>query len=137
MTRLPGWRAALAAEIERHRRLPFAWGENDCVLFAADCVTAVTGEDPAAEIRGRYRTAIGARRLLKKLGDDLPVGITARFDSIHPSRARIGDLALTPSADASFTEGALGIVTGAVVTVVAPNGLGAVPLSSAIAAWRV
>ena len=59
------------------------------------------------------------------------------FEHVHPSRARIGDLALTPSADASFTEGALGIVTGAVVTVVAPNGLGAVPLSSAIAAWRV
>lgn len=137
MTRLLGWRAALAAEIERHRRLPFIWGENDCVLFAADCVKAMTGEDPAGEIRGRYRTAIGATRLLRRRGGSLADLVGFGFDPVHPSRARVGDLALTPSADASFTEDALGIVTGAVVTVVAPNGLGAVQLSSAIAAWRV
>lgn len=38
----------------------FAWGERDCGLFVADWVGLVTGRDPAADLRGRYRDADGA-----------------------------------------------------------------------------
>lgn len=49
-------------------RQPFAWGQADCSLFMADWVRYVRGIDPAAPLRGRYRTAIGAARHIRRLG---------------------------------------------------------------------
>ena len=47
---------------------PFAWGVQDCCLWGADWVRLATGRDPAAGWRGRYRTAIGAARLVTRRG---------------------------------------------------------------------
>lgn len=40
---------------DARRSVPFAWGSNDCRLFAADAVQAMTGVDHAAELRMRDR----------------------------------------------------------------------------------
>ncbi|KOX49930.1 hypothetical protein ADL19_19715 [Streptomyces purpurogeneiscleroticus] len=47
---------------------PFSWGVSDCWLLAADWCRARRGVDPAARVRGRYRTALGAARLARRLG---------------------------------------------------------------------
>jgi hypothetical protein len=47
---------------------PFVWGERDCCLWAADWIKARTGRDPAEGFRGRYRTRLGAHRLVRRLG---------------------------------------------------------------------
>lgn len=137
MKRQPGWRAALAAEVERHRRMELVPGQHDCALFAADCVKAMTGEDPAAPFRGRYKTFRGGAMVLRRSGEtDLMTFLSRRFQPIMPARAAIGDIALVPSPDPDAGV-ALGVVTGAAITVLAPVGLGVVPLATAIAAWRV
>lgn len=47
---------------------PFAWGRNDCALWAGALVLARTGFDPAADLRGRYDSAFGCRRLVMAAG---------------------------------------------------------------------
>lgn len=54
MMRLPDWDVRLAAFIEARRNMPFAWGTNDCAMFAGDAVIAITGRDPFADWRGTY-----------------------------------------------------------------------------------
>jgi hypothetical protein len=49
-------------------RAGFAWGERDCLLWLAGWAREVTGRDGGAEWRGRYRTAIGCARVLKRSG---------------------------------------------------------------------
>lgn len=52
--RIEGWEARLAGLVEARRRVPFAWGTNDCISFASDAVLALTGVDPLAQWRGTY-----------------------------------------------------------------------------------
>lgn len=68
LTRLPDWDRRLARVTEKHLTLPGAWGESDCLLTVADAVEAVTGQDPAARIRGKYSSEIGAAKLMRRRG---------------------------------------------------------------------
>lgn len=68
LPRRAGWPEHLHACIAARLGQPFAWGRHDCCLFAADCVAAITGADPAADLRGRYATASSAQRLLVAFG---------------------------------------------------------------------
>lgn len=72
--------------------MPFAWGSNDCCLFAADCVKAVTGRDPAADLRGAYSDAAGAARMLAKLGGVDGIADQRACDAVPPSLAQPGDI---------------------------------------------
>lgn len=54
-------------------RRPFADGTNDCVLTVADWVLANGHPDPAAPFRGRYRTALGRERIVRREGGMLAV----------------------------------------------------------------
>lgn len=58
----------LGAFLERMATQRFVDGHHDCVLTVADWVLACTDHDPAAPFRGRYRTALGRERLLRRLG---------------------------------------------------------------------
>ncbi len=77
--------------------MPFQWGGNDCCLFACDAIVAITGRDPVAKTyRGKYQTALGAKRLLDRNGG--PEGIAAKvcvklgFQEINPLLAQRGDV---------------------------------------------
>jgi hypothetical protein len=127
LQRLPGWRSRLYASIEAHRRYPFQFGSHDCCILCADGVLAMTGVDVAAPFRGRYDDAASALRRLREAGYDDQVALAAdNFAEVHIAQARVGDLAAVPN-DESWAM-ALGIVTGAVITIFAPDGIGSVPL---------
>lgn len=104
------WEAALAAWIAECEGKPHAYGEHDCLLFPSGAALAMTGEDPAAEVRGRYCTKAGAARALLADGEakghtgTLEAAIDARFEAVPTSFARRGDWALH--------EGAIGVVVG-------------------------
>lgn len=127
LRRLPGWRSRLSAAIEAHRRFPFQFGEHDCCILVADAVLAMTGVDLAASFRGTYDNAAGALRRLREAGYDDQVALAAaHFEEIPIAFARVGDLAAVPN-DESWAM-ALGVVTGPVIAIFAPNGIGSVPL---------
>ncbi len=47
---------------------PMQWGHDDCALWCANIHKAALGYDAVAGFRGRYRTRIGARRVLGRQG---------------------------------------------------------------------
>jgi hypothetical protein len=70
MKRCHDWPEKLAAFIESRRHKPFAWGSNDCCMFPADGVAAITEPaiDLAAAWRGKYGDDFGAVRLIAEAG---------------------------------------------------------------------
>ena len=90
--RLPDWPERLIEFIEARRARAFSWGSNDCALFYADAVLAMTGEDRAKPWRG-YKTARGAAARITKAGGlralvesagvtEKPVGFAQRGDGV-------------------------------------------------------
>lgn len=137
MRRRLDWIKQLTAVVEHARDTPFAWGTHDCALFAANCVLAMTGVDFAAEFRGTYDSAEGARRALR--GPLEPV-LTARLGPPCPRGfAGRGDVVLVdPSKENTFGP-AVGIVglSGLSIYVVAEDGLGELPITRALKAWKI
>lgn len=129
---------AYAALIRDARRKPFAWGSHDCVLFAASAVRVRTGRDALAELglsatwtneeeavaavaaAGGYRFA-----LTRIFGEPVPI-----------LRARIGDLALANDPERGGRE-LMSVVHAGFLLVPSMRGLFSMPLSTAVAAWRV
>ena len=119
----------------RHR--PFAWGEADCVRFAAGWVALVTGRDPVAATAGRYAGCREALRLMVAATGSADL-VTATSVILGPPLdvpliARLGDVVVI----ATTAGPALGLCAGAEVAAPGPAGLVSRPLTSIIAAWRI
>lgn len=115
-------------------RTPYAWGAHDCAIFAADCVRAMTGEDLAAEFRGRYADEAGARDVLSALGCEGVADLAGRFlPEIPTIEARRGDVVMIDGEHGPF----LAIVDGRTAVGPALRGLSHTPVSLARRAWRV
>ena len=136
--RRPDWPERLAETVASARERPFAWGRHDCALFAADCVLAMTGYDPAAPFRGRYSTARGAARSIRRVTGAREIGV-AFGDALlgprltSPMLAQRGDLVLVPTPEGP----AFGVVLPLGVMVVAERGLVEYPLTAALVGWRI
>lgn len=128
------WGTALAEYLEWCKDKPFVWGKHDCCLFAANAVVAMGGQDYAAEFRGKYTTAIGSARALKKYGQgDIASTLTAKLGQpCARLQARRGDFALLENDG----NPALGIVFNG-VWYVGLNGLIKLPLNAASTFWSV
>lgn len=133
-TRRSDWEQRLHAYLVENRGAVFAWGITDCALFAAGAVEAMTGDDPAAAYRGKYRTAAGSAKALVKFGaGTLEATIDAAFEPIGRAFARRGDLVMY--------DGAVGICVGGDALFVGEEGGAAglvrVPRVQWSKAWRV
>jgi hypothetical protein len=135
MTRVEHWERLLAAAIDTARAKPFVWGVHDCPTFAFDVRMILTGgEDIAALWRGRYTTALGGARVMRRLGwaslEDMGRALLG-----EPRRsvliAQRGDIVL---ADTGL---GFGICTGASAVGMAPEGLVNVPLTSCRLFWPI
>lgn len=133
MKRLRDWQSRLDAVISARRGAPFAWGTNDCALFACDCAIAVTGSDPADGLRGQYKTDQGATRLMKRNGGMEAIADSRLGDRIAPLMAQVGDVGMI------YMEGRpmLAVCVGSHWLAPGPDGLVAMPISAASTAWRV
>ena len=58
------WVSALEKEIVRYQTAPFKWGENDCLIFVADCIKAMTDFDFMEPWRGKYTNEDEAASLM-------------------------------------------------------------------------
>lgn len=81
--------------LQRHAR-GFLWGWRDCALWAADCTRAVTGRDPAADLRGTYYSGLQAARVIKAAGGLHALAAARIGPPIQPHQALDGDVALVP-----------------------------------------
>lgn len=138
--RLSDWRERLDAEIQRKATTAFAWGVNDCCLFACDLVLAMTGIDYAAKFRGRYSTPLGAARTLRDVAGvvslpDLLDKLAAEepWQEIEPARAQSGDWTLA-FGDFGPT---LAIRFGALIATPGMVGVDLVPASRSLRAWAL
>jgi hypothetical protein len=116
----------------------FEWGSWDCLLFPADWARLATGKDPAQAYRGRYRTKLGALRLLGRAGG-LPVLSAAQMTAVgfeaapEPLRGDVGVvLAMTDRGPSPM--GA--ICTGPMWAVLGGRGL-IMARYEHLAAWRI
>lgn len=82
--------------LNRWQAARFEWGRCDCVLAVADYVAAVTGRDPAEDLRLTYGSAGECQRMTRFFTD--PMGVVApRMDAIGLPRTqapRRGDVGL-------------------------------------------
>lgn len=138
MTRYEDWPARLVGVIDAAAGKPFAWGEHDCCLFACDCIKAMTGEDPAAPFRGKYRSRGEAVRALRDYAgtlEDVARQIAEEYDAppITEGRAFRGDLALVET----VLGDALAIHYGGALFTTAADGLARLPIFHARLHWAV
>jgi hypothetical protein len=137
LTRFEDWPLRLTAFVEGATHTPFAWGRHDCCLFAADAVAAITGVDPASELRGRYHNPNSAARLSVRRGgfEKMVADLAARHGmaALRPLQAQRGDVMLVDTEAGP----ALGVCLGGKIACAAPLGLSWLPLTAARRAWRV
>jgi hypothetical protein len=132
LKRLRDWQSRLDRCIRERRLMPFAWGSNDCALFAAACVDAVVGQDLAADLRG-YSSEAEAQQIIEAHGG-LEAIVTARLgEPVAPMLARVGDVGLV----AVQTGECLAVCGGYHWHAPGPNRMMTLPLDAARVAWRV
>ena len=136
LVRLPDWPLRLEALLAARQQQPFAWGSQDCALFAADCVQALTGVDVAPPALRRHRTPRAALRSLRAHGGLHGIAQAALGTPIDPALAGVGDVLLTrPSAQAHHPM--LAVCNGATAIAPGPHGLVSLSLAQVSHAWRV
>ncbi len=127
------WPELLADFIASRATIPFAWGSQDCCLFAADAVAVITGVELAARWRDQYADARSAARLLKEGGGVAAIAQDALGGAIAPLTARRGDVLALDAGNGP----SLGVCVGSMVAVPGFAGLVYFPLTAATTAWRV
>lgn len=134
MKKRKDWRPRLRSYLTEADK-PFAYGTFDCGAFAGGAVEAMTGENPHAQIAGRYTTLTGALRVIRKMGYKDHIAFAASFgeELNNPLAAQFGDIAVVEGEDGP----ALGVVTGPHIAVLSPAGGHKVPLTAIKRAFRV
>lgn len=119
--------------------MPFQWGLSDCAMLVFDVVRAVTGKDPAPDLRGAYSTADQALALMRDLRG-LGGICAARFGAeIEPKDMQNGDVALLkrPVCEGETSEcGALGFYWRGLIVAQADEAIAYLQLDAVKRAWR-
>jgi hypothetical protein len=128
--RISSWEEALSEYIATKRDEPFEYGVNDCCLFAAGAVEAITGEDPMPEFRGKYDSLKTSLQVIKDIGaGTLEATMDSKFSEVEIGQAQRGDLA--------FLDGSVGVVMGGFAYFVSDDGLERVNRSLWDKCWGV
>ena len=132
-TKLQDWQVRFEAFIKARRALPFAWGSNDCAIFAADCVQAITGQDPAPAGLRSHATEKQAARSLERHGGLVGIATAALGEPVPISQACVGDVVLCKSGKRDM----LAICNGSTALAPSAQGLVSVGMDDASMCWRV
>lgn len=120
------------ALVDRIYLRPFEWGVSDCCTRACDVFAALHGVDPMAPLRGRYKTRLGALRLIRRMGGwQAMTEALAAQAGLVPGGAAQGDLGLVETGRGP------GLAVRALHGWAAPLDNGVVILPRALASWGV
>ena len=122
------WPSQLAQFLTEREGMPFAWGTNDCVTFAADWVRLATGRDV---FTAEHDSALSAAREIEKRGGLLKA-VTAVLGEPTEGAQR-GDVALIDMEGRD----ALGVGQGIYVAGPGEHGLMLVDRDQIKASWRL
>lgn len=130
------WRSNLFAFFKEVKRMPYDKNSNNCAQFVASAYVIMRDDDPFKPYR-KYKTLEGQLRAVKKAGFDTHIDLFASFLTAydHPTQSQVGDIAVFETDDAIGY--ASGIVIGERVFVLREDGLGTVPLNTALKAFKV
>jgi hypothetical protein len=131
--RLHDWQLQLERFTRERSAIPFAWGTNDCAIFASDAVMAMTGVDPAPADLRLHRTAKEACRAIQSHGGLAAIATGVLGAPVPVAFAGVGDVVLVKAGKRD----ALAICNGSVALMPSPIGLVAVSLEGAAHAWKV
>lgn len=130
MVRLENWPMLLGRYLKETKDKPFKWGENDCILFAAKGLEAITGQNLYAEYV--YETEDQAKEILEN-HNGLAGLISKHLGPGHRNfkKAHRGDLVMM-----KLPQPTLGIVddSGQRIAAISQDGHVRLPLNKA---WRV
>lgn len=125
---------ALTAYLDDRLTRPFDWGHraNDCISFFTGAVKVQNGRDLPRELGVDWTTAIGARRVLNRLG-----GVEALGDRL----LKPVPLATAMRGDGAMVMGERGpimmVVEGETLAGPGPNGAMRLPRSAALRCWSI
>ncbi len=140
LQRLHDWPLRLEAFVQQRAYQPFAWGVQDCALFAADAVQALTGVDVAPPHLRCHRHARAALRSMRAHGGLQAIAQAALGTPIAPALATVGDVLLVNSNNLAFAHPGrpmLALCNGGTALATGQRGLVSVSLHRATHAWRV
>lgn len=126
------WEGRFAAFVAERRGVPFAWGSNDCCLFAADAVLAITGTDHAGVLRV-HTSALEAARLVAQRGGLRQIATDALGSAVAPAMATVGDVVLVVNGGREL----LAVCNGGTAIAPGERGMVALGMEAALAAWKV
>lgn len=137
------WQSQFHKFLDARAAQPFAWGSNDCCLFTADAIEAITGTDLAADFRGKYTDQASAMAAIKTIAggstpEDAAVYVAKQHQLIELPSAKFaqrGDMVVLDSDGGT----AVGIVylNGLDSIFVGPDGLRRVKTAQCRRAWRI
>lgn len=133
MERLADWEQRLGDIVAQRLAQPFVWGSNDCVLFAADCVQAMTDVDLAADWRGQWDDQSSAVRVIVRVGGLEAVVQKLGFRPVPPLFAQRGDVVLHRREGVD----ALAVCVGNALAAPGETGLIFFALEHGVVAWHV
>lgn len=123
--------------VRRYEAEPFARGSCDCMSLCADAIQAITGNDAAGHVRGKYANKREALNLLRKLDVAGPVEIIeGLFPRVDAAMLQRGDFAYFP-AFMGERLAAPALVTGTHAITMTRQGLVALPMNCASHGWAV
>lgn len=140
LRRLADWPALFIAFLASRQTMPFAWGSNDCVAFAADDVLAITGTDPLSGLRGAWDDEPQATALLRRKRG-LAGAVTGRLGPPLPTPrlAQRGDVLIVVARHAVGAAPSRFLAVCDADRWAAPHrgGLARGPMEQAVRAWGV
>lgn len=117
--RLDDWQTPFFAYIEAARSLPFEWGVQDCCLFAAGAIDALTGSTLREQLGATYTDEASALAYIASFGSlegavSSWLGPSSAPNFAGPGDIILGDLASGPT---------IGVCLGVICAFSSPAGM--------------
>lgn len=137
MRRRTDWMTQLMAAVDTAQVLPFSYGLHDCCTFAAHCVDAMCDSEVLRKIQRThpYRSETEAHEYIALHGG--LVGLVSAYLGAaldNPLFAAPGDVVVARDVD---NRELVGVVIGHNVVAPGQGGLRTLPVTHALAAWKV